>query len=130
MEKEGRRNFIRLAWLAIIALVVLMWNKLTQNHLELEKQKKLIFPFNKNKAITFVGNYVIINREEKTKVLSSHCTHLGCTINQTENGRLICPCHGSEYDLNGNVVKGPAYKSLETLPSKIIADGTKIEIEG
>lgn len=130
MVKVGRRNFIQLAWLAIIAMMVFVWDKLTLNHLDLEKQKKRVFPFNKNKTVAFVGNYIIINQSEKTKVLSSHCTHLGCTINQTENNRLVCPCHGSEYDLNGNVLKGPAYKSLETIPSKIIADGTKIEIEG
>lgn len=130
MVKVGRRNFIQLAWLAIIAMMVFVWDKLTLNHLDLEKQKKRIFPFNKNKTVAFAGNYIIINQDEKTKVLSSHCTHLGCTINQTENNRLVCPCHGSEYDLNGNVLKGPAYRSLETIPSKIIADGTKIEIEG
>ena len=130
MEKVGRRNFIRLVWLAIIAMVAFAWNKLTLNHLEMDAQKKRILPFNKNKTVAFAGSYIIINQHDTTKVLSSHCTHLGCTINQTENGRLVCPCHGSEYDLNGTVLKGPAYKNLETIPSKIIADGTKIEIEG
>jgi len=130
MGKVGRRHFIRLAWLAIAAMAVFVWNKLTLNHLEMGKPKKRIFPFNKNKSVTFVGNYIIVNHEDVTKVLSSHCTHLGCTINQTENSRLVCPCHGSEYDLNGTVLKGPAYKNLKTIPSKIVADGTKIEIEG
>ena len=44
--------------------------------------------------------------------------------------RLVCPCHGSEYDLDGNVVKGPAWKNLEIIPSKITSDGTHIEING
>lgn len=93
------------------------------------KQKNNVLPFNRNKTVSFVENYIIINHEETTTVLSAHCTHLGCKINQTEKDRLVCPCHGSEYDLNGNVIKGPAYKSLELISSKITSDGTHIEIE-
>ena len=130
MKNVGRRSFLRLATVGIVALFGFIWNKLTLNRIELKKQKMSVFPFNKNKTVSFVENYIIISREEKTIVLSAHCTHLGCKINQTEKDRLVCPCHGSEYDLNGNVVKGPAYKNLEILSSKITSDGTQIEIKG
>jgi cytochrome b6-f complex iron-sulfur subunit len=41
------------------------------------------------------------------------CTHLGCTVNwQAEQNRFVCPCHGSQYDNQGRVVKGPAKRSL------------------
>ncbi len=41
------------------------------------------------------------------------CTHLGCTVewNQQQN-HFICPCHGSQYDSQGRVVRGPAGRSL------------------
>eukprot|EP00612_Vaucheria_litorea_P002596 CAMPEP_0171459288 /NCGR_PEP_ID=MMETSP0945-20130129/4631_1 /TAXON_ID=109269 /ORGANISM="Vaucheria litorea, Strain CCMP2940" /LENGTH=178 /DNA_ID=CAMNT_0011985275 /DNA_START=392 /DNA_END=928 /DNA_ORIENTATION=- len=41
------------------------------------------------------------------------CTHLGCVVpwNKAEN-KFICPCHGSQYDANGMVVRGPAPLSL------------------
>ena len=130
MAQVSRRIFLRLAMTSIVVLIILIWNKLTLNHIEQNKKQKRIFPFNKNKTVSFVENYIIINQDGKTKVLSSHCTHLGCTINQTVNGHLVCPCHGSEYDLQGNVIKGPAYKKLETLSSKITQDGEHIEIEG
>lgn len=130
MEPKSRRTFFRISTAAIVGLFVLVWNKITLTRIETEKHKRQIFPFNQNKAVSFVGNYIVVNDGQKTKVLSARCTHLGCTINQTENGRLVCPCHGSEYDLNGNVLKGPAYKNLEVLPSKIISDGTQIEVEG
>lgn len=41
------------------------------------------------------------------------CTHLGCVVpwNPGKN-RFICPCHGSQYDDNGKVVRGPAPLSL------------------
>ena len=35
---------------------------------------------------------------------------------------LVCPCHGSEFDLNGKVIKGPANRNLNTLPYKIEGD--------
>lgn len=41
------------------------------------------------------------------------CTHLGCTVPwNAEQGRFICPCHGSQYDSEGRVVQGPAPRSL------------------
>ena len=46
---------------------------------------------------------------------SAKCTHLGCTIaNKVKNGKLLCPCHISHFDIKtGNVIDGPA---LEPLP--------------
>ncbi|CAM9635589.1 unnamed protein product [Discosporangium mesarthrocarpum] len=41
------------------------------------------------------------------------CTHLGCVVpwSKAEN-KFICPCHGSQYDATGKVVRGPAPLSL------------------
>jgi Rieske Fe-S protein len=39
------------------------------------------------------------------------CTHLGCTVNVTPK-ELICPCHGSSFDRQGKVLKGPAVRPL------------------
>jgi cytochrome b6-f complex iron-sulfur subunit len=38
---------------------------------------------------------------------------LGCVVpwNKAEN-KFMCPCHGSQYDKNGKVVRGPAPLSL------------------
>jgi len=46
--------------------------------------------------------------------LSLVCTHLGCTLNVTGE-RLSCPCHGSEFDRQGRVLKGPADRVLRRL---------------
>ena len=41
------------------------------------------------------------------------CTHLGCGLVYNEKeGIYECPCHGSIYDRNGNLVEGPAKKDL------------------
>jgi len=44
------------------------------------------------------------------------CPHAGCDIGQTGTVSpqgLFCGCHGSEFDANGNVVRGPARQPLD-----------------
>jgi Rieske Fe-S protein len=39
------------------------------------------------------------------------CPHLGCTVEQVEGG-FHCPCHGSRYGSQGQLVNGPAQAPL------------------
>ena len=43
--------------------------------------------------------------------VGAKCTHLGCTVRPAGNF-LTCPCHGSTFNLEGEVVRGPAQKPL------------------
>ncbi|EAW34563.1 cytochrome b6-f complex iron-sulfur subunit [Lyngbya sp. PCC 8106] len=45
--------------------------------------------------------------------INAVCTHLGCVVpwNGSED-KFICPCHGSQYNAQGKVVRGPAPLSL------------------
>lgn len=46
-------------------------------------------------------------------VMSAICTHLKCKIGYSgERGRFVCPCHKSEFALDGSVLKKPAKKPL------------------
>lgn len=51
---------------------------------------------------------------------SPMCPHLGCgyTWNKAEK-HFKCPCHGSVFDTSGQVLGGPAPRSLDRLPSKV-----------
>jgi Rieske Fe-S protein len=40
------------------------------------------------------------------------CTHEGCTITGVDGAQYVCPCHGSRYNRNGQVIAGPAQSSL------------------
>jgi cytochrome b6-f complex iron-sulfur subunit len=40
------------------------------------------------------------------------CTHQGCTITGADGPAYVCPCHGSRYSRNGQVMAGPAKSSL------------------
>ncbi len=48
------------------------------------------------------------------------CTHLGCGYRWDAPSRQFhCPCHGSVFDVTGNVVTGPAPRPLDVLPTKV-----------
>jgi Rieske Fe-S protein len=57
--------------------------------------------------------------------LSLVCTHLGCTVDESPDG-FTCPCHGSRYDRQGEVLRGPAGRALRRLPIETDADGNLI----
>jgi len=61
------------------------------------------------------ATYLILddNKNMADFALNAVCTHLGCVVpwNKAEN-KFMCPCHGSQYDKNGKVVRGPAPLSL------------------
>jgi cytochrome b6-f complex iron-sulfur subunit len=40
------------------------------------------------------------------------CTHFGCIISGYDNQNYVCPCHGSQFNTAGAVVKGPASQPL------------------
>lgn len=55
----------------------------------------------------------IVHAVEGFYALSSTCTHLGCmTRFFPEKGIIACPCHGSRFDKQGNVIGGPAPRPL------------------
>ncbi|GBO54500.1 cytochrome b6-f complex iron-sulfur subunit [Pseudanabaena sp. lw0831] len=59
--------------------------------------------------------YIVVtdNKEIASYGLNAVCTHLGCVVpwNVAEN-KFMCPCHGSQYNAEGKVVRGPAPLSL------------------
>jgi cytochrome b6-f complex iron-sulfur subunit len=56
----------------------------------------------------------VIGTQGGVYALSAVCTHLGCITRYHADERAIaCPCHGSRYDLEGNVTQGPAPRALQ-----------------
>jgi nucleotide-binding universal stress UspA family protein/nitrite reductase/ring-hydroxylating ferredoxin subunit len=53
------------------------------------------------------------DEEGRFHVLVPKCTHMGCTVGWNDAERTWdCPCHGSRYDIEGNVIQGPAKAAL------------------
>lgn len=49
---------------------------------------------------------------------SAICTHQGCPVQFVGPG-FRCPCHGSTFDQNGQVLTGPASSPLPSIPVKV-----------
>jgi len=63
-------------------------------------------------------NVAVFRDEQGVYALSRVCTHLGCIVKPTAEG-FECPCHGSRYDHEGLVTKGPAPRPLPWLEVKV-----------
>ncbi len=54
--------------------------------------------------------------------ISAVCTHLGCIVSAVPEG-YFCPCHGSRFDRQGEVISGPAPRALRYLQLSVSPDG-------
>ena len=55
---------------------------------------------------------------------SAVCTHLGCLTSYFPNEKLFkCPCHGSNFSLQGDPLAGPAPVPLYRLALSVDKDG-------
>jgi Rieske Fe-S protein len=94
-------------------------------------------PLNQYPELTEIGNafqilpsgeehplIVLVQNNVSHTVLSSQCTHRGCTV-EAQGERIVCPCHGSTYDRAGAVLRGPAQRALRRYPAEV-KDGVLI----
>ena len=54
--------------------------------------------------------------------IDATCTHEGCTVSGVNGAIYVCPCHGSRYNRNGQVVNGPAKASLRQYATSFAND--------
>lgn len=78
---------------------------------KLNKNKKF---YNKNPYITTInGEKVGIYIDDKKHVVSNVCPHMKCNlIFDNFNKTWVCPCHGSEYTLDGEIINGPSCNDI------------------
>ena len=54
------------------------------------------------------------NTDEGVLAIYKVCTHLGCLYNWREQeGKFVCPCHGSQFSSSGEYILGPAPRHLD-----------------
>lgn len=96
-----------------------------------------------NAALASVGGAVIVPAPAPSKdtlivirtsasdvvALSDVCTHRSCALRYAANVQLLfCPCHQSEFDLAGQVRRGPAMLPLKVYPATIDAATNSVAI--
>ena len=74
-----------------------------------------------------VGGQALLGRDAGgIYAMSIACTHQGCVVGvvgSVGQQSLSCPCHGSAFDANGAVTRGPARTPLPHYQIELAADG-------
>ena len=80
-------------------------------------------PVGEGRAYGVAGEQIAVFRlrDGSFRAVSAVCPHKGGPI---ADGTIDCPCHGSKFNLDGTVAKGPASRPLE--PKSIAVKGTSI----
>jgi cytochrome b6-f complex iron-sulfur subunit len=131
MSDPSRRDFLKLALNGLLYLSGLLALGGLIRFLEYQADPPQKTDFDLGPASTYpIGSRtllpdvpaVLLHTKSGYSALSLVCTHLGCTVEQSADG-FACPCHGSRFDSQGNVVHGPANKQLHALRVKETSDG-------
>ena len=68
------------------------------------------------------GLFFVVRDANGLYAVSAICTHEGGTINLMGSD-YVCPRHGARFDLDGNVLSGPAMLALPHLAMCMLANG-------
>jgi Rieske Fe-S protein len=63
--------------------------------------------------------FFLVREGGKLIALSSDCTHRDCPLRALPDHTLSCKCHGSRFNASGDVLRGPARRSLPQFPTSI-----------
>ena len=74
------------------------------------------------------GKFWLVNTDAGVNTLYKICTHLGCIYPWSDAaGIFACPCHGSQFKLDGTYIAGPAPRNLDTFRFRVVdAAGTAL----
>jgi len=150
-ENLNRRKFFIAAGNAAIGIAALGSLGVTLDFLApkvlLELPRRFIIGMLANMqpdSVTFDAEHRLIVFRDKQGyfyALSAVCTHLGCIVEWKATGIpghpegvIACPCHGSVFNRTGDVIRGPAPRSLDRFKmyleeEKVIVDMTEIVSE-
>lgn len=110
-----RKEFLYKSWWWIALPYVLFIFLMTNKHKRVNKPGLKTLSSQLPEGISFHDDVICVKSDGRLNVYSARCSHLGCIINKSEDGLLVCPCHGSTFDNAGKVAKGPALDDLRQL---------------
>ena len=117
-----RRDFIWTAWGAFAAFLgasagamgkFMLPNVLYEESQVFKAGKPEDFPLGVSTKLTKDHRVWVVKTDHTLYAFWARCTHLGCTPNWFDaEKRFKCPCHGSNFNIEGDVIAGPAPKPL------------------
>ena len=129
-----RRDFLTLAWKSLLALSGALSFAGLLRFFSYEPYPAPVTKFDLGSADQFSpGTHAVIGEARSVIVYGSQgltaysliCPHLGCTVESAEEG-FECPCHGSRFDAEGNLLQGPASQGLKPLKLEVNEAGNLI----
>lgn len=137
-EKMGRRDFLSLGgWLLLLGGSAAFLGKSILSYLPnilYEPSTRYMIgrpdDFDMGVSEKFLNSRRIwvIRNKNGIYAMEARCTHLGCTPSWSSfKQKIECPCHGSYFTLDGDVISGPAPEPLYRFKISLNADG-KIEV--
>jgi cytochrome b6-f complex iron-sulfur subunit len=96
--------------LASLSLLRQFVPRLTQYQRRFKIGRENNFPVN---TFTYMPDrkLFVYRDHQGIRTVSAVCTHLGCIVEKSDDG-FQCPCHGSCYNDQGEVLSGAATKDL------------------
>lgn len=79
-------------------------------------------PTGEARVVEHEGQKVAVYREPSGALhaVSAVCTHIGCLVDWNGAERSWdCPCHGSRFAPDGEIIEGPATAPLAALEAKV-----------
>ena len=137
-----RRSFLNILWLILGGVALAEFIAVAFAFLRPHKSKArgkdtdsiitagAVERFTSNSVTAFVrGKFYLARLEDGGFLaLSRTCTHLGCSVPWVEKEmKFACPCHGSAFDITGNVIEAPAPRALDIYPLTIENNIIKVD---
>jgi Rieske Fe-S protein len=76
-----------------------------------------------------LGAFYLAADERGVFALTAVCTHRGCLVLSEGPTGFGCPCHDSAYNLQGEVVEGPAKLPLRHLEVHEVEPGGRLQVD-
>jgi cytochrome b6-f complex iron-sulfur subunit len=71
--------------------------------------------------------YLVHLNQDGFLAVYRRCTHLGCSVPYDRaREQFVCPCHGSAFTMQGDVLNAPAPRPLDIFPITLSAQGELI----